>query len=95
MTHFFGQHAFLPPDGISGRAARIAGIPAVLVRGRLDIASPLGVAWHLAQQLPLATLHVVEDEGHDGASNTDQLLVQATNRFAASRPEHMFEFPPG
>jgi proline iminopeptidase len=82
VTHFFGQHAFLPPDGISGRANRIADIPAVFVRGRLDIASPLGVAWRLAQQLPLATLHVVEDEDHGGAGNTDRLLVRATNRFA-------------
>jgi proline iminopeptidase len=82
VTHFFGQHAFLPPDGISGRAGRITGIPAVLVRGRLDIASPLGVTWRLAQQLPLAALHVVEDEGHGGAGTTDQLLLQATNRFA-------------
>jgi proline iminopeptidase len=82
VTHFFGQHAFLPPDGISGRIDRIAEVPAVFVRGRLDIASPLGVAWRLAQQLPLATLHVVEDEDHGGADMTDQLLVQATDRFA-------------
>jgi hypothetical protein len=27
-------------------------------------------------------LHVVEDEDHGGADTTDQLLVQATNRFA-------------
>ena len=60
----------------------MAGIPAMLVRGRLDIASPLGVTWRLAQQLPLATLHVVEDEDHGGAGTTDQLLLQATNRFA-------------
>ncbi|HEV8278054.1 MAG TPA: prolyl aminopeptidase, partial [Streptosporangiaceae bacterium] len=82
VTHFFGHHAFLPPDGISGRADRITGVPAVLVRGRLDIASPLGVVWRLAQQLPLATLHIVEDEDHGGADTTDRLLVQATNRFA-------------
>jgi proline iminopeptidase len=82
VTHFFGQHAFLPPEGISGRIARIADVPAVLVRGRLDIASPLGVTWRLAQQLPLATLHVVEGEDHGGADATDQLLVRATDRFA-------------
>ena len=27
VTHFMGQHAFLPPDGISGRTDRIADIP--------------------------------------------------------------------
>ena len=82
MTHFFGQHAFLPIDGISGRIDRIVDVPAVFVRGRLDIASPLGVIWRLTQQLPLASLHVVEDEDHGGANITDQLLVRATNRFA-------------
>jgi proline iminopeptidase len=81
VTHFFGQHAFLPPDGISGRTDRICDVPAVFVRGRLDIASPLGVVWRLTQQLPLAILHVVEDEDHGGADITDQLLVQATDRF--------------
>jgi hypothetical protein len=29
----------------------VADIPAVFVRGRLDVASPLGVVWRLAQQL--------------------------------------------
>lgn len=82
VTRFFGHHAFLPPDGISGRTDRMAGLPAVFVRGRLDIASPLGVVWRLTQQLPLATLHVVEDEDHGGADTTDGLLVQATNHFA-------------
>jgi proline iminopeptidase len=82
VTHFFGHHAFLPLDGISGRADRMSGVPAVFARGRLDIASPLGVAWRLARQLPLATLHVVEDDDHGGADITDGLLVRATDRFA-------------
>ncbi len=83
VTHFFGNHAFLPPEGISGRLANIGDVPAVFVRGRLDIASPLGVSWRLAQQLPRATLHVVEHEAHGGADITDDLFVQATNDFAA------------
>ena len=82
VTHFFGHHGFLPPDGISGRISSIGDVPAVFVRGRLDIASPLGVCWRLAQQLPLSTMHVVEDEDHGGASVTSELLVQATDRFA-------------
>lgn len=81
VTHFFGHHGFLPDDGISGRLDRITGIPAVLVRGRLDIASPLGVAWRLCQQLPLARLHVVEKEDHGGAELTDRILAQATDHF--------------
>jgi proline iminopeptidase len=83
VTHFFGHHAFLPADGITSRLDRIRDVPAVLVRGRLDIASPLGVAWRLAQALPRATLHVVEGEGHGGADLTDQILVEAIARFDA------------
>jgi proline iminopeptidase len=82
VTHFFGNHGFLPNDGISSRCDRISGTPAVFVRGRLDIASPLGVVWRLVQQLPLATLHVVEDEDHGGSDTTSDLLIQTTNRFA-------------
>jgi proline iminopeptidase len=82
VTHFFGRHAFLPPDGISGRLGRIVDVPAVLVRGRLDIASPLGVAWRLARELPLATLHVVEADGHAGVGASYDLVVEATSRFA-------------
>jgi proline iminopeptidase len=82
VTHFFGNHAFLPPQGIHGRLDRIAAIPAVLIRGRLDIASPLGPVQRLAQALPLAELHVIEDEDHGGSDLTHQVLTQATDRFA-------------
>lgn len=82
VTHVFGHHAFLPPDGISGHLDSIAGIPAVLVRGRLDIAAPLGVVHRLVERLPLATLHVVEGEDHSGATVTDDIIVRATDDFA-------------
>ncbi len=82
VTHFFGHYGFLPDDGISGRLHRIAGIPTVFVRGRLDIVSPLGVVWRLFQQLPQASLRVVESEDHGGAELTDRILVETTDRFA-------------
>ncbi|MGN7248108.1 alpha/beta fold hydrolase [Janibacter anophelis] len=82
VTHFFGHHGFLPPDGISGRLDAISGIPAVFVRGRLDVAAPLGVIHRLVAQLPLATLHVVEGEDHSGAAGMDGLVVRATDTFA-------------
>jgi proline iminopeptidase len=84
VTHFFSNHGFLADDAITGRLDRIAHIPAVFVRGRLDIASPLGPAWRISQQLPLCDLHVVEDEGHGGEARTNQLLVAALDRFVHS-----------
>lgn len=82
VTHYFGHAAFLPDDGILARLSRIAHVPAVLVRGRLDIAAPLRSAREVAQRLPLATLHVVEGEAHGGADETDGILIDALDRFA-------------
>jgi proline iminopeptidase len=82
VTHYFGHHAFLADDAITGHLDRIAEIPAVLVRGRLDIASPLRVAHELAQGLPLAELHVVEDDLHGPGIEGERLIAEALDRFA-------------
>ncbi|MET0525438.1 MAG: prolyl aminopeptidase [Nocardioides sp.] len=79
VTHYFGNHGFLPDDAIVGRLDRIAHLPAVLVRGRLDLPAPLRSAYEVARRLPRAEFHVVEDGGH-GAG--DEVLVAATDRFA-------------
>ncbi len=84
VTHYFGNYAFLPDDGITGRLDRITHIPAVLLRGRLDIASPLRAAYEVADRLPKATLHIVEGEAHGGSDETDRLLVDALAAFANS-----------
>lgn len=86
VTHFFANHGFLEPDAITSHVDRIAHIPAVFVRGRLDIASPLGPAWRLAQELPRCDLHVVEDEGHGGQASTNRLLIAALDGFAPHAP---------
>ncbi|GAA2156713.1 alpha/beta fold hydrolase [Humibacillus xanthopallidus] len=82
VTHYFGHHAFLADDAIMGRLQGIAHLPAVLVRGRLDIASPLRVAYELAQALPLAELHIVEDALHAPGGDGEQIIVDALDRFA-------------
>ena len=60
-----------------------AGIPGVLIAGRLDISGPPDIAWELAQRWPDAELVIVDDAGH-GAGNrtTEEEIVRATNRFA-------------
>lgn len=83
VTHYFGNHAFLPDDGIVGRLGRISDVPVVLVRGRLDIAAPLSAAWGIAKALPRAELHVVEADAHGVGDDTNAILLAATNRFAA------------
>ncbi len=82
VTHYFGHHAFQPDDAITGRLDRIAHVPAMLVRGRLDIASPLRSAYEVAQRLPHATLEVVETDEHRAGDDTRARVVAALERFA-------------
>jgi len=66
----------------------LAGIPAVLVHGRLDVSGPPDIAWPLAQTWPGCKLALVDDAGH-GSRNPGmtEALVTATNRFAARQPD--------
>jgi proline iminopeptidase len=82
VTHYFGNAAFLPDDAIVGSLERLTSIPAYLLRGRLDIASPLRAAYEIAQRLPLATLDIVEPDAHAAGDETTQLLKAAVSRFA-------------
>ncbi len=86
VTHYW-RHAAWLDDGILLReAGRLAGIPGVLVHGRLDISGPPDIAWELARRWPDAELVLVDDAGHGaGDANMSEVLVAATDRFAADR----------
>ena len=59
-------------------AGKLAGIPGVLIHGRLDISSPADIAWLMAQAWPDAELHLVEQEGHGaGGLGTRDLILEA------------------
>jgi proline iminopeptidase len=84
VTHYFANAAFLDDQAIVGRLDRIAHIPAVLIRGRLDVGSPLRDAWQLVQQWPAAELIVEDDAGHAGAAAMNAALIKATDEFAVT-----------
>lgn len=84
VTHYFGNHAFLEEDAITGRLERLRCVPAYFLRGRLDIASPLRSAYDVAKQLPLATLEIVEADAHGAGDDTLDRLVKVLDRFAAA-----------
>ena len=83
VTHYFSHAAWLEEDELLRNAAHLAGIPGVLVQGRLDLAGPPDIAWQLAQVWPDAELHLVR-AGHTGSAEVDRLLLRATSRFAAT-----------
>ena len=81
-THYFANGVWLDDDVLLREAARLAGIPGVLIHGRLDLSSPLDTAWELARAWPDAELIVVDDAGHKGSDTMRERVVEALDRFA-------------
>ncbi|MGW5684368.1 alpha/beta hydrolase [Nonomuraea sp. NPDC003754] len=61
-------------------------LPAVIVQGRYDMATPVATAWDLHRAWPEATFEVVEGAGHSaGEPAIADRLVAATDRFRYDR----------
>jgi proline iminopeptidase len=81
--HYFVNHAFLRPNQLLGEAARLAGIPGVIVQGRYDLICPMTSAWELHQAWEGSELIVVPDAGHSAAEpGIRSALIEITDRFA-------------
>lgn len=82
VTHYFSHAAFQCDDAVLEGLDAVAHIPAVLVHGRLDLASSVASAWEVAQRWPAAELHVLAAVGHAGGDAMNARVVAATDRFA-------------
>lgn len=88
VTHYWAQDCFLPGDlRIVDRVHQLAGIPGVLLHGRLDVSCPAEVPWRLADRWPGSTLYIEETEGHGGPLLAER-TVEATDalRTVIGRP---------
>jgi proline iminopeptidase len=86
VTHYWRHAAFLEDGALLAGAGRLAGIPGVLVHGRLDVSSPLDIAWELARAWPDAELVVLDEAGHSARDpGMTEAVVAATDRFARRR----------
>ena len=83
-SHYFAHAAWLQEGVLLRDAARLAGIPGVLVHGRLDLSSPLDTAWELARAWPDAALIVVDDAGHKGSHTMRDRVLEALDHFATT-----------
>ncbi|MDH3230248.1 MAG: prolyl aminopeptidase [Alphaproteobacteria bacterium] len=81
--HYFINGGFLENDGwLLENIGGIRHIPAVIVQGRYDMATPVTSAWDLHRAWPEADLRLVDDAGH-AFSEPGILheLLEATDRF--------------
>ncbi|MEU8825743.1 prolyl aminopeptidase [Streptomyces sp. NPDC048636] len=80
-AHYFANDGWLEAGQLLRDAHRLAGIPAVLVHGRLDLGSPLKSAWELSKAWPDAELKVIDDSGHTGSPAMRDAVLEAISRF--------------
>ncbi len=81
-AHYAAHGAWLEEGVLLREAGRLAGIPGVLIHGRLDLSSPLETAWALARAWPDAELTVIDDSGHKGSAAMHAAVYGALDRFA-------------
>ena len=80
-AHYFAHGAWLEEGILLRDAGCLAGIPGVLIHGRLDLSCPLDTAWELARGWPGARLEVIGDSGHRGSDSMHQHVYAAIDRF--------------
>ncbi|MGN9778954.1 prolyl aminopeptidase [Micromonospora sp. H33] len=83
-THYWRHAAFLPEGELLRGAYRLAGIPGVLVHGRLDISSPADIPWRLARAWPGARLELLDAAGHGTGPDMADRVRAALAGFAVT-----------
>ena len=83
VTHYWSHAAFVPDGALLRDCAKLAGIPGVLIHGRLDVSSPLDIPWQLSRAWPGSRLVVVDDAGHGLSGGTSRAVIAVTDDFRA------------
>ena len=83
VTHYWQHAAFLEEDQLIRDAAKLNGVPGVLIHGRFDVSGPLITAWRLSQRWTTCRLQVLDDAGHGGGNNFVPAVIDALNKFAS------------
>ena len=66
-AHYYSHGGFLKEGTVIHNARRLAGIPGVLIHGRLDLSCPATTAWELARAWPGVKLLIDDHSGHRGS----------------------------
>ena len=82
-AHYYAQAGFLEEGAVIRDAGRLAGIPGVLIHGRLDLSCPATTAVELARAWPGAELLIDDHSGHRGSPVKRAWMLDTLSRFAA------------
>lgn len=80
VTHYWRHAAWLEDGMLLREAAKLAGIPGILIHGCRDVSSPLDIPWRLSHAWPGSQLIVVDDASH--STGLAESIVSALDRFA-------------
>ena len=86
QLHYLVHDCFLEPGELASGLGRLAGVPALIVQGRLDLVCPPRAAYELARRLPRAELRLVERGGH---SATEPEIARALRRATDDMRAHL------
>jgi proline iminopeptidase len=82
-AHYYAHGGFLDDGAVIRDAGKLAGIPGVLIHGRLDLSCPATTAVELARAWPGAELLIDDHSGHRGSPVKRAWMLDALSRFAA------------
>jgi proline iminopeptidase len=63
-AHYFANDCFMQPNQLLDEAAKLKGIPGIIVQGRFDLLCPPSTSHALAARWSDADIRIVEDAGH-------------------------------
>ncbi|MFD9499980.1 alpha/beta fold hydrolase [Streptomyces sp. NPDC060035] len=86
-SHYFARGAWLEEGQLIRDAGRPAGIPGILIHGRLDMSGPLDTARERARGWPGAELVTIEDAGRKGSAAMSEAPYGVFERFARRRAQ--------
>jgi proline iminopeptidase len=81
-THYFSHGCFLPDNTIFDHIDRLAGIPGVLLHGRMDLSGPARNPWELHRAWPGSRLTLFSGAGHKGDDAMRDALLRTFDEFA-------------
>jgi proline iminopeptidase len=82
-AHYFSHAGWLEENAVIRDAPRLAGIPGVLIHGRLDLSCPVETAWELAHAWPGVELLVDDHSGHRGSDTKRAWMLSTLDKFAS------------